>query len=58
MAEVEMSTSTGVPPVGMPAAIGFGVNTGSSPPAGATLAELASEELSSIIRPWSVARLR
>ena len=56
--EVEMSISTGSPGVGMPAETGLGVKTGSSPPNGATLAELGSEQVSSISRPWSVARLR
>ena len=58
VAEVEMSTSTGSPPVGNPAAMGFGVNTGSSPPKGATLAALGSEQASSITKPSSVARFR
>ena len=51
-------TKTGEPLVGMPADTGLGVNTGSNPPKGATLAVLGSEQVSSITRPWSVARFR
>ena len=56
VAEVDTSTSTGQPEVGKPTDTGLGVNTGSSPPNGATLAELASEQCSSMTKPWRVAR--
>ena len=44
VAEVDTSTKTGSPDVGQPAEMGLGVKTGSSPPKGATLAVLASDE--------------
>ncbi len=49
--EVEMSISIGSPPVGMPMATGFGVNTASRPPCGATEATEGSEEWISTISP-------
>lgn len=54
--DVEMSVTIGTPGVGMPADSGFGVKTGSSPPKGATLLALGSEQASSRSRPCSVAR--
>ena len=56
VAEVDTSTNTGHPEVGKPTETGLGVNTASSPPKGATLAELPSEQCSSIAKPWLVAR--
>ena len=58
VSDAEMSTSTGPSSVGKPIASGFGVNTARVPPNGATLAAFGSEQISSITRPWSVARFR
>ena len=49
--EVDTSINTGKPEVGMPTDIGLGVNTGSSPPKGAMLAVLGSEQCSIIKKP-------
>ena len=53
-----VSTRIGSPDVGMPAAIGLGVNTGDTPPNGATLDIEGSEQDSNAISPRSVMRLR
>ncbi len=53
--DAEMSIRNGVPDVGMPAAIGFGVNTARVPPCGATLFTAGSELLSTIMKPSAVA---
>src|SRR5450830_672494 len=54
--DAEMSTRKGVPEVGIPAAIGFGVNTARVPPNGATLCTAGSELDNTIRKPSSVAR--
>ena len=56
--EAEMSSRIGSPDVGMPAAIGLGVNTGVTPPNGATLHAFGSEQSSSATKPRSVMRFR
>ena len=53
-----MSIRIGSPSVGMPTAIGSGVNTAFRPPNGATLASDGSELAIITIMPWSVARVR
>ena len=58
VSEADRSISTGSPEVGTPNASGSGVNTGLSPPCGATLAEFGSEQVSSSTKPRSVARVR
>ena len=50
--EVLMSIRIGSGSAGMPAAIGFGVMTGVTPPNGATCASLGSDEKTSTTMPW------
>jgi hypothetical protein len=56
--EALMSMRMGSPSVGMPTAIGSGVNTALRPPKGATLASAGSELAIVTIMPLSVARVR
>ena len=53
-----MSIRIGSPSVGMPTAIGSGVNAAFRPPNGATLATAGSEQVTIAISPRSVARWR
>jgi hypothetical protein len=53
-----MSIRMGSPPVGMPTALGSGVNTALRPPNGATLASAGSELRIVTIMPAAVARGR
>ncbi|AEG94454.1 hypothetical protein Rta_33410 [Ramlibacter tataouinensis TTB310] len=54
--EVETSTMTGSPPVGMPTPIGLGENTPRVPPNGATLLVPGAEDISTRTRPSSATR--
>ena len=56
--DVETSMSTGSPDVGIPAAIGFGVMMGVTPPCGTTAASSGSELCTIATTPRSAARIR
>ena len=56
--EALMSIRIGAPSVGMPIAIGSGVNKARRPPNGATLPSDGSEQVRRIMQPRAVARSR
>ncbi len=56
--ELLMSINMGSPPVGNPAAMGFGVILDATPPCGVTPAAEGSEQLNRMIRPASVTGFR
>ena len=56
--ELEMSIRIGSPDVGRPAAIGFGVTIGVSPPCGTTALTVGSELCTIATSPRSAARSR
>jgi hypothetical protein len=56
--EALMSIRIGSSAVGIPSAIGSGVNSACKPPNGATLASEGSEQANSIMQPRAVARSR